>query len=69
MKFILYQYHTYSVNFVVADPSRPKLKLKPRTIKEPLNQIADNARHTSIFGGGKIRKGNFLPDVKKTSPH
>jgi len=34
---------------------RPKLKLQPRTVKEPVNDLADNLHSASIFGSGKPR--------------
>lgn len=35
--------------------ARPRLKLLPRTVKEPLNDIVKTERNTSIFGTGKPR--------------
>ena len=34
---------------------RPKLKLQPRTVKDPVNELADNVKSASIFGSGKPR--------------
>jgi hypothetical protein len=34
---------------------RPRLKLKPRTVKEPVLQKPDSERNASIFGTGKPR--------------
>ncbi|CAG9861312.1 unnamed protein product [Phyllotreta striolata] len=35
---------------------RPKLKLLPRTVKDPVNAIVESERSVSIFGGGKPRE-------------
>ena len=52
---------------------RPKLNLKPRTVKDPVNQLADTASKMSIFGEGKPRdekeyekKGSDTSDREKT---
>ena len=35
--------------------ARPKLKLLPRTVKAEPNKVAESARNSAIFGGGKPR--------------
>ena len=34
---------------------RPRLKLLPRTVKDPVNQLAETMQQSKIFGGGKPR--------------
>lgn len=36
---------------------RPRLKLLPRTVKEPPNDFVQTQRNASIFGTGKPREG------------
>merc|ERR1712204_7593 len=36
--------------------ARPKLKLLPRTVKAPVNELADTLQKQSIFGGAKPRE-------------
>lgn len=38
--------------------ARPKLKLLPRTVKDPVNALADTMQTQTIFGGAKPREEN-----------
>ncbi len=35
--------------------ARPRLKLLPRTVKDPVNALADTMQQQTIFGGAKPR--------------
>jgi hypothetical protein len=39
--------------------ARPKLKLLPRTVGEPVNSLAASSQSTSIFGGARPREENL----------
>lgn len=43
-------------NFAERDAGRPKLKLAPRTIKDPVNGIAETKQAAAIFGLAKPRE-------------
>merc|ERR1711862_908992 len=48
--------------------ARPKLKLLPRTKKDPVNALADTMQSQSIFGGAKPREENAGgSDSRRTS--
>ena len=36
--------------------ARPKLKLLPRSVKDPVNAVASTERNAAIFGTGKPRE-------------
>lgn len=39
--------------------ARPKLKLLPRTVKDPVNALAETLQTQTIFGGAKPREENL----------
>ena len=47
--------HNCALNpcFTEEAAARPRLKLLPRTIKDPVNQIASELQQAKIFGGAK----------------
>ena len=46
-----------TVNIVDSAAARPKLKLLPRTVKQPVNSAVVTDRNKAIFGSGKPRDG------------
>ena len=48
------------------DAGRPKLKLLPRTVKDPVNALADSMQQSNIFGGAKPRDEKLYEEKKKS---
>lgn len=54
------------LNFSFTDEAaaRPRLKLLPRSVKDPVNAVADTSNRSSIFGEAKPRDEKEYPDKK-----
>lgn len=52
--------HIYFFSFIKTEElaARPRLKLQPRTVKDPVNEVASSVQQMTIFGGAKPRDGN-----------
>lgn len=42
--------------FILDTTGRKRLELKPRTVKEPVNAMAESSKTSSIYGGAKPRE-------------
>lgn len=65
-------YHSPIENYVfyliVLDEAaaRPRLKLLPRSVKDPVNAVADTSSRSSIFGEAKPRDEKVFSSNKKS---
>ena len=57
-------YHLVSIEELA---QRPRLKLQPRSVKDPVNQLAETASKLTIFGGGKPRDEKQYEGSKRDS--
>eukprot|EP00112_Aurelia_sp_Birch-Aquarium-sp1_P001783 Seg1194.1 transcript_id=Seg1194.1/GoldUCD/mRNA.D3Y31 product="Eukaryotic translation initiation factor 4H" protein_id=Seg1194.1/GoldUCD/D3Y31 len=48
------------------DAGRPRLKLLPRSVKDPVNALADSVQQSNIFGGAKPRDEKMYEEKKKS---
>lgn len=48
--------------FLERDAGRPKLKLAPRTVKDPVNALAETKQAAAIFGEAKPRDEKVKDD-------
>lgn len=50
-----WQVYLILLEFAEESAARPRLKLLPRTVKDPVNSLADTMQQQKIFGGAKPR--------------
>lgn len=57
----------YIFYLIVLDEAaaRPRLKLLPRSVKDPVNAVADTSSRSSIFGEAKPRDEKVFSSTKK----
>ena len=55
----MFSFRSVKIVFILCNigelAGRPKLTLKPRSVANPVNDVADTASRSSIFGEGKPR--------------
>lgn len=50
--------------YYLDETERPRLVLKPRTVTEPINAVADTKQSAAIFGAAKPREENLSKPSK-----
>lgn len=53
---IIYLYMIIYYTITLDTTGRKRLELKPRTVKEPVNAMAESSKTSSIYGGAKPRE-------------
>ena len=67
MRFLNNSQTYYFYFFSEEAAARPKLKLLPRTVKAPVNELADTLQKQSIFGGAKPREETAESNSRRES--
>ena len=67
MRFLNNSQTCYFYFFSEEAAARPKLKLLPRTVKAPVNELADTLQKQSIFGGAKPREETAESNSRRES--
>lgn len=49
-------YYITFIHMILDTSGRKRLELKPRTVKEPVNAMAESSKTSSIYGGAKPRE-------------
>ena len=53
-RYLPMEKHHYIISILAEEASqRPRLKLLPRTVKDPVNAVANELQQAKIFGGAK----------------
>ena len=67
MRFVNNSQTCYFFFFSEEAAARPKLKLLPRTVKDPVNALAETMQKQSIFGGAKPREETVESNSRRES--
>jgi len=54
--YYIYNTNSHKIIITIDTTGRKRLELKPRTVKEPVNSMAESSKTSSIYGGAKPRE-------------